>query len=128
MKRLDFHWKLITPYYLIVRRKIPNTSKYAFMTLQLYQIDYKSFLLDFANKIPSKSSHKTQPSNQISKVSSEEKVAKGVAGSSKDKIESLTAEEVEKLTNRDEKSIPSSKQGLVITSVATSWKFEPVNS
>lgn len=49
MKRLEFEWKMITPFYLKVRRKIPQTGKYAFMTLQLYQIDYKNFLLDFAN-------------------------------------------------------------------------------
>lgn len=52
MKKLNFSWKMITPYYLIVRRKIPSTNKHAFMTLQLYQVDYKSYLLDFANKIP----------------------------------------------------------------------------
>merc|ERR1712042_362545 len=50
MKKLDFYWKQITPYNLVVRRKVKN--KYAFMSLQLYQIDVRNYLLDFANRIP----------------------------------------------------------------------------
>lgn len=50
MKKLDFYWKQITPYNLVVRRRVKN--KYAFMSLQLYQIDVRNYLLDFANRIP----------------------------------------------------------------------------
>lgn len=95
MKKLDFHWKLITPYYLIVRRKIPNTTKFAFMTLQLYQIDYKSFLLDFANKIPA---------NKKPAAIKE--------------IQTLTSEQVEDMVGKqteDEIKEKQKKQGLVIT-------------
>jgi 5'-AMP-activated protein kinase catalytic alpha subunit len=48
MKALDFEWKVINPYHVHVRRKNPVTTKhFVKMSLQLYQVDYKSFLLDF---------------------------------------------------------------------------------
>ncbi|XP_076307208.1 5'-AMP-activated protein kinase catalytic subunit alpha-2-like isoform X1 [Tachypleus tridentatus] len=47
MKALDFEWKAVNPFHIRVRRKNPVTSKYVKMSLQLYQVDYKSYLLDF---------------------------------------------------------------------------------
>ncbi|GAB6031636.1 5-AMP-activated protein kinase, catalytic [Chamberlinius hualienensis] len=47
MKSLGFEWKVVNPYQVRVRRKNPVTSRYVKMNLQLYQVDYKSFLLDF---------------------------------------------------------------------------------
>jgi len=74
MKQLDFEWKVINPYHVQVRKKLKkeeseeieaNDAKgegdqdeenqrktseqqhYVKMSLQLYQVDYKSFLLDF---------------------------------------------------------------------------------
>lgn len=47
MKALDFEWKVINPYHVRVRHKKPQTGKYTKMSLQLYQVDYKSYLLDF---------------------------------------------------------------------------------
>jgi len=48
MKALDFEWKVINPYHVHVRRKTPmDTKHFVKMSLQLYQVDYKSFLLDF---------------------------------------------------------------------------------
>ncbi|XP_073418760.1 5'-AMP-activated protein kinase catalytic subunit alpha-1 isoform X4 [Dendrobates tinctorius] len=47
MKQLDYEWKVVNPYYLRVRRKNPVTSMYTKMSLQLYQVDSRTFLLDF---------------------------------------------------------------------------------
>lgn len=38
---------MINPFNVRVRRKNPVTGKYVKMTLQLYQVDFKSYLLDF---------------------------------------------------------------------------------
>lgn len=37
----------MNPYYVKVRRKNPITGNHVYMSLQLYQVDYKSHLLDF---------------------------------------------------------------------------------
>lgn len=47
MKALDYEWKIINPYHVRVRRHNPMTRKYSKMSLQLYQVDAKSYLLDF---------------------------------------------------------------------------------
>ncbi|XP_048760542.1 5'-AMP-activated protein kinase catalytic subunit alpha-2-like isoform X20 [Ostrea edulis] len=47
MKTLDYEWKIVTPYHVRVRRKNPVTGRYSKMSLQLYQVDQKSYLLDF---------------------------------------------------------------------------------
>lgn len=47
MKSLDFEWKIINPYHVRVRRRNPTAGALAKMSLQLYQVDYKSYLLDF---------------------------------------------------------------------------------
>ncbi|XP_071438984.1 5'-AMP-activated protein kinase catalytic subunit alpha-2 [Hetaerina americana] len=47
MKALNFEWKVINPYHVRVRHENPLTGKYVKMSLQLYQVDYKSYLLDF---------------------------------------------------------------------------------
>nr|XP_053629506.1 5'-AMP-activated protein kinase catalytic subunit alpha-2-like [Cherax quadricarinatus]QPF20893.1 AMP-activated protein kinase subunit alpha [Cherax quadricarinatus] len=47
MKVLGFEWKVVNPFYVRVRRKNPVTSNYVHMALQLYQVDYRSHLLDF---------------------------------------------------------------------------------
>ncbi|ESO00920.1 hypothetical protein HELRODRAFT_82669 [Helobdella robusta] len=49
MKTLGYEWKVITNFHVIVRRKNPVTGKYVKMGLQLYQVDGKSYLLDFKN-------------------------------------------------------------------------------
>ena len=38
---------MINPFNVRVRRKNPVTGKFVKMTLQLYQVDFKSYLLDF---------------------------------------------------------------------------------
>lgn len=44
----DFQeWKVINPFSVRVRHKNVLTDKYVKMSLQLYQVDYKSYLLDF---------------------------------------------------------------------------------
>ncbi|XP_046684211.1 5'-AMP-activated protein kinase catalytic subunit alpha-2 isoform X1 [Homalodisca vitripennis] len=47
MKALDFEWKVVNPYHVRVRHRKTPESKYTKMSLQLYQVDYKSYLLDF---------------------------------------------------------------------------------
>lgn len=47
MKALNFEWKVINPYHVRVRHKNPLHGRYVKMSLQLYQVDYKSYLLDF---------------------------------------------------------------------------------
>ncbi|XP_075229943.1 AMP-activated protein kinase alpha subunit [Lycorma delicatula] len=47
MKALDFEWKVINPYHVRVRQKKLESGKYTKMSLQLYQVDYRSYLLDF---------------------------------------------------------------------------------
>ena len=65
MKKLGFQWKPITPYYLVARRKVVNANRYSFMTLQLYQIDSKNYLLDFANKLPNKSNNPSRENSSM---------------------------------------------------------------
>jgi len=55
MKTLDFEWKVINPYHVQVRRKNPANAKYVNMSLQLYQVDYKSYLLDFKSLVEEES-------------------------------------------------------------------------
>uniref|UniRef100_A0A6M2DUG2 non-specific serine/threonine protein kinase n=1 Tax=Xenopsylla cheopis TaxID=163159 RepID=A0A6M2DUG2_XENCH len=47
MKALDYEWKVINPYHVRVRDKTKLSDKYVKMSLQLYQVDHKSYLLDF---------------------------------------------------------------------------------
>ncbi|XP_055380353.1 5'-AMP-activated protein kinase catalytic subunit alpha-2 [Condylostylus longicornis] len=47
MKTLDYEWKIINPFHVRVRRLNKQSGKYAKMSLQLYQVDAKSYLLDF---------------------------------------------------------------------------------
>ncbi|KAG5890205.1 hypothetical protein JTB14_028747 [Gonioctena quinquepunctata] len=47
MKALDYEWKVINPYHVRVRHRNNMHNRYIMMSLQLYQVDYKSYLLDF---------------------------------------------------------------------------------
>jgi len=47
MKQLDFEWKTVNAFHVRARRKSAVTEKQTKMSLQLYQVDYKSYLLDF---------------------------------------------------------------------------------
>ncbi|XP_064539684.1 5'-AMP-activated protein kinase catalytic subunit alpha-2 [Drosophila montana] len=47
MKALNYEWKIINPYHVRVRRQNVKTGKFSKMSLQLYQVDPKSYLLDF---------------------------------------------------------------------------------
>ncbi|XP_062581535.1 5'-AMP-activated protein kinase catalytic subunit alpha-2-like isoform X10 [Saccostrea cucullata] len=47
MKTLDYEWKIVNPYHVRVRRKNPVTGRHSKMSLQLCQVDQKSYLLDF---------------------------------------------------------------------------------
>ncbi|XP_058061182.1 5'-AMP-activated protein kinase catalytic subunit alpha-2-like isoform X6 [Anopheles bellator] len=47
MKALDFEWKIINPYHVRVRKYNERNEKHVKMSLQLYQVDPKNYLLDF---------------------------------------------------------------------------------
>ncbi|XP_052264653.1 5'-AMP-activated protein kinase catalytic subunit alpha-2-like isoform X4 [Dreissena polymorpha] len=47
MKTLGFEWKVVNNYHVRVRKTNPVTNRQTKMSLQLYQVDTKSFLLDF---------------------------------------------------------------------------------
>ena len=47
MKALNFEWRVINTFSVRVRCKNKVTDRYSKMSLQLYQVDYKSYLLDF---------------------------------------------------------------------------------
>ena len=47
MKALSLEWKTINAFQVRVRRKNPVSGQYSKMMLQLYQVDFKSYLLDF---------------------------------------------------------------------------------
>ncbi|XP_022908510.1 5'-AMP-activated protein kinase catalytic subunit alpha-2 [Onthophagus taurus] len=47
MKHLNFEWKVINPYHVRVRERNKLHDRYAMMSLQLYQVDNKNYLLDF---------------------------------------------------------------------------------
>jgi len=52
MKFLDFEWKMLNAYHVIVRRKPKDgQSDTPKMSLQLYQVDQRSYLLDFKNLV-----------------------------------------------------------------------------
>lgn len=40
-------WKTVNPFHVRVRSKNPVNDRFSKMSLQLYQVDYKSYLLDF---------------------------------------------------------------------------------
>jgi 5'-AMP-activated protein kinase catalytic alpha subunit len=47
MKALNLEWKTVNPFQVRVRRRNPVSGQYSKMMLQLYQVDFKSYLLDF---------------------------------------------------------------------------------
>ncbi len=62
-------WKMVNPFHVRVRSKNPVNGRYAKMSLQLYQVDYKSYLLDFKSLSTDENEH----------VSSSKYIAKGVS-------------------------------------------------
>jgi len=71
MVRLDYEWKVITPFNLRVRHKIPVKDSYARMCLQLYQVDNRSYLLDFTSIID-KGDSVSKPHSRRESTSSQE--------------------------------------------------------
>lgn len=50
MKALNFEWKVVNPYHIRVRRLNQIAQRYAKISLQLYQVDCRSYLLDFKSE------------------------------------------------------------------------------
>ncbi|XP_066996754.1 5'-AMP-activated protein kinase catalytic subunit alpha-2 isoform X1 [Anabrus simplex] len=67
MKALDFEWKVINPFHVRVRHKNNLNERYVKMSLQLYQVDYKSYLLDFK----SLSSESSEENDSLGYIGSE---------------------------------------------------------
>lgn len=73
MKTLDFEWKVLNPYHIIVRKR--QTAEQAAsaaaeppkMSLQLYQVDQRSYLLDFKSLVEEEST--SQNSSRHASVS-----------------------------------------------------------
>lgn len=60
---------MINPYHVRVRlKKVDNDTEYTKMSLQLYQVDYKSYLLDFKSL---SSEEDPQPLGNFYKVADE---------------------------------------------------------
>ena len=55
----------MNPFYVRARRKIPATHKYVKMALQLYQVDYKSYLLDFKSLPSDEDELESQTGNEF---------------------------------------------------------------
>lgn len=54
MKGLNYYWKIISPYHVLVKYDIPNKENLTIkLDLQLYQIDQRNYLLDLKNTMPS---------------------------------------------------------------------------
>lgn len=50
MKALNFEWKVVNKYHIRVRRMNTISDKHTKITLQLYQVDCRSYLLDFKSE------------------------------------------------------------------------------
>lgn len=50
MKALNFEWKIINPYHIRAKRINHTTQRFTKISLQLYQVDNKSYLLDFKSE------------------------------------------------------------------------------
>lgn len=54
MKGLNYWWKIITPYHVLVKYSLPNKENLTIKCdLQLYQVDRRTYLLDMKNVMPS---------------------------------------------------------------------------
>ncbi|CAG5117787.1 unnamed protein product [Candidula unifasciata] len=84
MKSLDYEWKVINQWHVRVRKKNHVTQRFARLSLQLYQVDQKSYLLDFKSLnssndplevSPSTTSiNPTSPSHSSSQLSIDERM------------------------------------------------------
>lgn len=65
MKALGFEWKVVNPYCMRVRKMNKSTGRLVKMVLQLYQVDQKSYLLDFKslNECAENNHHNSMSSN-----------------------------------------------------------------
>lgn len=80
MKSLDMEWKVLNPYHVIARKKPDNPmSDPPKMSLQLYQVDQRSYLLDFKSLVDDDSTPGSACSSRHASVSLPSKPA-GVRG------------------------------------------------
>uniref|UniRef100_H2Z923 Acetyl-CoA carboxylase kinase n=1 Tax=Ciona savignyi TaxID=51511 RepID=H2Z923_CIOSA len=78
MKRLGYAWKLVSPFHVRVRRINPITKHINKMNLQLYQVDYRSYLLDFSSLSEDQPEHGAGDSSALS-TSQDEKFSANMA-------------------------------------------------
>jgi len=78
MRQLEFEWRIINPYHVIVKRKgDPISPK---MSLQLYQVDQRSYLLDFKSLTDEASEGGSGSSSRHASVSTPNKPAMARTG------------------------------------------------
>ncbi|ETN77901.1 hypothetical protein NECAME_10733 [Necator americanus] len=76
MKSLDMEWKVLNPYHVIARKKPENSVvDPPKMSLQLYQVDQRSYLLDFKSLVDDESSPGSACSSRHASVSMPSKPA-----------------------------------------------------
>lgn len=106
MKTLDYEWKVINPYHVHVRRRRSQMSEHFIkMSLQLYQVDYKSFLLDFKSLLKAEEEEGENGERKTS-VKEEEK-----AGEKKDDDDVKEAKEEDSLSPKTESGVDAQLTG-----------------
>ncbi|ULT79861.1 hypothetical protein L3Y34_010446 [Caenorhabditis briggsae] len=103
MKQLDMEWKVLNPYHVIVRRK-PDApaADPPKMSLQLYQVDQRSYLLDFKSLADEESGSASASSSRHASMSMPQKPAsiRGTRTSSMPQAMSMEAS-IEKMEVHD---------------------------
>ena len=75
MKKLNFCWKNLTPYHVLVKYNMPNKENLTIkLDLQLYQIDQRNYLLDLKNVMPSLSGNDNTDGELYEKCGSEDEL------------------------------------------------------
>ncbi|CEF67670.1 5'-AMP-activated protein kinase catalytic subunit alpha-1 [Strongyloides ratti] len=83
MKSLNFEWKLLNPFHVIVRKKPSDPSAdMPKLSLQLYQVDNKSYLLDFKSLVEEETPDGSGPSSRHTSISMQMKPSFRVSRSS----------------------------------------------
>ena len=67
MKGLNYYWKVISPYHVLVKYSLPNKENLTIkFDLQLYQLDLRTYLLDMKHIMPSVYSSEDALNNVLS--------------------------------------------------------------
>lgn len=81
MSKLGFEWKCVNQYYVRARTLSKNKKEYLKVGLQLYQVDQKSYLLDFKSLSPDMEEKYHSSSESLSLNRPDPSTSQGVNGS-----------------------------------------------